>query len=311
MENGNAQVQLVEKLLTVPEERLFAPDADFSDLAWAARKVDVEGVWLKAPAEIDVAQRDSLPLLVFQKLSGARLEQVAPINNFTVVVTPLDGGPVYSGPLFEKTRHVKKPASEREDDDEVKPKWSTSVRRVDLRALLKLPWALGRYIVRVIALDRVSNPVIVKLKGQPQEEPAPLQSPREPPDYRCTPQTPPQVGQGVALAVPTENPAGEPHLMLRGRVKMTLVPRPPGAAATLSASLLFARLDVPNPKRLDLQVPVSPEGPSTPGELGQGCFALDLKTAFPSPLAPGDYRIYLFAGEHLTGPHRLVIPPLP
>jgi hypothetical protein len=214
---------------------------------------------------------------------------------------------------------------------------------LNFRDLLELPWRPSQLALRVIAFDEVSNPVLVTLESQHtmaieyfpadvaaeivQRNKAAAESGRAFPRFVRSRETPLLRSSGVALALEKDTArAGAKSLPVHGALRLELsfqsivrrrrdssAPEVSGRsdppAAVVKATVLVTIKNHNRPIRLDVNIPVWSDHKLQAGEEVDAAFSLDLATALPSELLPGEYCIYLVAGPYLSGPHKLVIQP--
>ena len=222
---------------------------------------------------------------------------------------------------------------------------SSGVEALDIREVCVLPWEQARYAITVITHDWTSNTIMVELKAEegdateeteyffPREQAILLadriqESSNEPgglPSFAPSPGTPELENIGAALSIPPEISSNAAQIPVYGAVRMRT---PAGAivesqssdtaengdsseteipTVVLTGALILAQKDVTERARVDIQIPVYMESAIQPGDIVEGYFGFDLKIHIPELLPGTDCHAYLIIGEHIDGPHRMVI----
>ena len=201
----------------------------------------------------------------------------------------------------------------------------TKVYRFDARDLLDLPRQPGRWVLRALAFDWISNGASVELgaaadrpaAAAPAIEPPPAVERGRLPSYDPSARHPPPPAQGVAARIEPLRSGGHALLGSLGVRATTpmLLPRPQPlataggprhAVAVMPLGLLVATLDGGRPTVARLGTPVWGETVPASGQRLEGRFALDLG-AYGVTQRPGRHAIYLFADEEVQGPLTLNI----
>jgi hypothetical protein len=305
--------------------------------------LDVEGIALGGPKEVDTRRRTALPILWAIRAGVRRDWSVADRTNAVLTVTDLDRGTTSAYEAF--------PSPKKREDSSFRsrtgPEPTGGSMRVDaswidVRSVAHLPWEPARYAVRAMLLDWITNGVVIDVTGATAradvvealpryararavavgaEDRASAKDPSAPVRFRRSDRTPELVGPGAALAVPPTGSTALPRLDVHGTASLDVPaaalvvppavdesrdPDAPVPSAVVPLSVMLAQLDERHPRLLHVEVPVYSEGPLAPGAPVEVSFSLDLLAATSGQLA-GDYCLYLFAGEHVSGPHALSI----
>ena len=222
---------------------------------------------------------------------------------------------------------------------------SSGVEALDLREVCILPWEQARCAITVITHDWISNTITVELKGEtgdaaektehffPREQAILLadrvrESRGEPgdlPSFDPSPGTPKLEDIGAALSIPSEISSNADQIPVYGAVRMrtpagaVVEPKSSDTAESADSSeteiptvvftgaLILAQKDVTERVRVDIPIPVYTKSAVKPGDIVEGYFGFDLKIHIPELLPGTDCHAYLIIGEHIDGPHRMVI----
>lgn len=314
-----------------------------NDAMRAAARLQWDGIALRVPELVDLATDASLPVLAAVSQTAQR-GQAVPLGRHALVVTmgldhfvrsavPLFPAPAHKIPMPPRTEPPPRPDPP-EPGETAAPRaqisGTKSFTTVDLRAANALPWAPGRYAVRVVVLDQASRTAQVRLAGGNAATPSdalpvldttPLKreawaqrgrgEPNRLPNHLKLPNLSPSLGApGVALGVPSKPQAAAGPVPVVGTVRLP-VPGVAGSAAAdnpLAAArgtLMLLRAGVQTPLLFDLELPLYPL-PQAPGQ-AEGHFAVDLARLRGAPLAVADYQVWFMLAEHLAGPYRLQV----
>jgi hypothetical protein len=340
------RIEIARKLLGQPEPPWFDLN-EAVHMSLMQKLSDEEkffGLALGAPGTVELGRRDALPVIVLARTSGLRDWEVNIARNTALIAVDLGDGSVRRRFAFQD-RKQRAPANKPGSMVGPRPNkldaesTSAGVYPLEARWLLGLPWLPGTYAITVTVYDWSSNTVVVRLKGPEKEipvhEPFSLErarqiaveaqaKPTELPHFVKTSANPEVKKEGVALSIPAEIAADAKTVPVFGTVKLkappgavvkppeikgVAVPEPGLPAAVLRAMVTFERKDLPEPPRLSLEIPVFAKLPIKPGEVAEGHFAFDLLKSMEEALPPGEHQVYLIAGAHIDGPHRVIVHP--
>lgn len=220
---------------------------------------------------------------------------------------------------------------------------------LDFRKLGAVEWFPRRYALRVIRFDQISNAALVELVDPQQPSsvsgfPADVAQEIELAAHRTnaieggvarfkrSDASPKLDRPGAALFAPSQIYSGESPIAIHGAAKLALgggmivdpdlLEKEPTEAhiyeddlpqAVVTVTLLVAEIDRVPARSIELRIPVDKGNAVEQGSAIDVAFSLDLHDALGGPLANGTYFLYLVAGEHVSGPHRLDVgepPPL-
>lgn len=329
---------------TIP---LLALESGFKGLALGAPKVvqlDTHNVLPTLLVESKSEVRsDQVPL------SKNAIAVAANIESGSIVLgTAFPGDPSKSpedqpNSSSPRSGKVEAPTAEEVDDpdkegdgDEAGAAW------LDFRELLDLPWRPAQLALRVIAFDEVSNPVFVTLGRDAtmgveffpsdvageivRRNKGAVDRGQGLPQFTRSHETPRLDSIGIALTLgKVRTRAGEPvpvHSALRMELSFQSIvkhSKDSGAkkvdaqstlpAAVVKAALLVTIRNMNRPARIDVDIPIWSDKRIQAGDVVDCAFSLDLATALPMELVPGNYCVYLLAGPYLSGPHKLEVEP--
>jgi len=280
--------QIIERLGQIDDATLVG--ADEPQLLQQAYRTLVftewEGLVLRAPAAVDLGRDPGLPILAAWSHGANREREVVLGDNAVVVVNRVDGKGRWVTPLFPPSI-VKIPTPDPEPvptppADAATPAGSMGVKRLDLKSEGGIPWQAGRYAVRVISFDWVSNTVPIVLTG-----PAASPEPRAPGPGELSVELGP-------LASPVAR--GGP-IPLRGSVRVLA-----GPAALVNGFLVLVRHGILSPTVLELEIPIHAPAGTPPGAPVDAHFEYDLNSSAGGPLPASRWQIYAIVGEHIAGP---------
>jgi hypothetical protein len=311
--------QAVAALAQVTDEALFGtPKDDLVDRVYALLgRVSFDGIALRAPARIEMEQRSTVPLVVVIERGDERARSVPLRDNAIVLVTRDASAESWATEAFP-VPEGKIPPRVKVPHDPPPPDPTKRMKKVDLRDLRAagaLPWRPGRYVVRLLAWDWMSNPVAIAVTDAAAAPPARVvvasvpAGAEGPPHFTRTPESPALEAPGVALALPSAPVQIGAPVLASGSLRLAPEPgwpRTAEGASVVPATLVLVRLGVPVPLLINLRIPL--QAGARPGSEVESHFFLDLSKSAARPLAAAEYRAWLVSGEHASGavPLRLV-----
>lgn len=308
--------QIIERLGRIDDATLVG--ADESELLQQAYRAlaftEWEGLVLRAPASVDLNRGHGLPILVAWQQSANREREVVLGDNAVVIAERLGGKGLWVTPLFPPSiLKIPKPGprpSPKPSADAAEPAGSMGVRRLDLIAERGLPQQAGRYAVRVISFDWISNTVPVVVRGP--EAPAEPAAPAKTAAGRLAswgqrgPRSPAAAGIGVALspfppAVPRRGPIPA-YGVLRVPASPAWLAAGEGPAAVLDGFLVLVRRGILGPVVLNIEIPIRVPPATTPGMPVDAWFAYDLSALAAERLPASLWQVYTIVGGYIAGP---------
>ncbi len=280
-----------------------------------------EGLVLRAPASVDLDGAQGLPVLAAWRHGASREREVVLGDNALVIANLVGGKGHWVTPLFPpQVLKVPKPGRRPppKTDGAATPAGSMGVRRLELKSAGGVPWRAGRYALRIISYDWVSNTVATVLTG-PQPPVPPGQSAEDRlatwsargrgtpgvfPNFGREPRTPTLSAAGIALSQPTAPIQRGGPIPVYGVVRL-----PVGSgwqtgrqtpASVEDAFFVLVRRGILGATVLDIEVPIWV--PAGTGALAEGCFAYDLRALAGERLQAGRWQIYAVAGDYTAGP---------
>ncbi|MBX3635763.1 MAG: hypothetical protein KF683_10315 [Rubrivivax sp.] len=202
------------------------------------------GVALRAPAQVDIGTRQTLPLLVVSRFDGAR-DWALPFHDHAWLVG-IDLGSGRFG-LAAAFGSPKRPASvgrgAKPSAEELRTH-GAQLSPVDARSRLGVPWQPGCWSFSLVYHDWLSNPVVVRL-ARPQAGLA------KPPDGDACPP------ESVARVQVDFGQKGSADGASRVKGRVSVAAEAPGAERQmLPVSLLIVTRDRGAPQRHDWTIPV-------------------------------------------------------
>ncbi|MYN19904.1 hypothetical protein GTP81_24465 [Rugamonas sp. FT107W] len=306
-----SQQEIAAALMRISDQELLrTPLAGLPALGYQALTGQrFEGLALRAPAQVDTDASHALPLLVTIGQGSERARQVPLQRNAFVFVTRLGRGDSWATRAFSTPEgKILGPASKRPAPPP--PDKSISVLGVEARDMLRLgmlPREAGRYAVRMIAWDWVSNTVSVTLTGARADGAPQTQAPATQwlTTYRHSLEPAPgPVGledsrPSLTLMVTRDTTHTDAPLVANGSVRVPHDAEWPRSASGLSAvpaHLLFVRPDVVQPVVLALLL-APPRGPTTSGMV-EAYFSVELDRQHGMPVSA--YQGYLVVGDQIS-----------
>lgn len=312
-------------LASVQDAQLMAPDSDEqrADLIYEAISgVEVDGLFLRAPAQIDMTTSMSWPVMVVSGLTLPRARSVDMGKNAMLFIVPLDSaGPIISAPAFPVPKgkipmppsHAPAPLSIVPDSQRAIR--SKSVRVFDLKSL-ENPLPAGRYALTLIAYDWKSNTTVVELIGSATRDASGTNTPQPGlvPELHLSATAPGSAELGISIVPESGWTVRSSEFVMEGQVRMRLDARwmtEASAAnnqlrAQIPAHLVLVEQDLLRPTRVRLTFPVHSEKPVGKGDVLSGLFRVDLKNALRD-ISPSTQMAYMFSDTTVSGPIRMVV----
>lgn len=321
------QDEIVSQLLKIPEEAFFSPITDAARMDLESRLTDTEfdGLAMRTPVNVQLGQRDELPLLLAHRRNMMRAWQVPCVRNMFLVGSRIGDEKVLTrwmyGPEFPG-RPIFNDEPEPEPDEFERQAIVSGVERFDARRVLELPWQPGVWRFTAVVHDWVSNTVEVELIGDKQPQPPQVPEVNPPfnptgatPTYLKTAESPSAPEQGVNLEI---EPTDKGRILVRGALatpiakhqivkwpmKHDYAENPQRVAAVVPVSVLLLRFDLEEPFLFNWAVPVYSEGEVQAGDRLEGFFTIDPLAGIEGELPGGEYVAYGVLGGTLYGPVR-------
>jgi len=278
-------------------------------------------VAIGAPKAIEVDKQDEFPLLMAIRTTGLRDWRVDFDQNARILLVDLDTGVIRSERLVgsHKRGLTPLPSMSQERPDELNAA-TVSIGLNKLRGLRKslgIDWRPGRYAVTVIIYDWISNTVVVELKGKDEKRPA--RWPQEASSFLSSTsimkETPKIDVLGMSLSAPEEVDLGAPvpiygavHIPFDKAIvaackKSDSETKTPDKSWLLIASVILVKLDAEDPEQIGMVIPATVSGDPGSGQILQGYFSLDIRTALSGRNLSGKHQLYLVAGDKVAGPY--------
>lgn len=306
-----SQQEIAAALMRISDQDLLrTPLAELPTLGYQALTGQrFEGLALRAPVKVDMDASHTLPLLITIGQGSERARQVPLQRNAFIFVTRLGRGDSWATRAFSTPQgKIPGPASKRPPLPP--PDNSISVLGVEVRDMLRLgmlPREAGRYAVRMIAWDWVSNTVSVTLTGARTDGEPEMLAPATQwlATYRHSLEPALElVGledsrRSPALTVTRDTTHTDAPLVANGSVRVRYDSEWPHSASGVSAipaHLLFVRPDVVQPLVLALLLEPPPR-PTTSGMV-EVYFSVELGHLHGMPVSA--YQGYLVVGDQIS-----------
>jgi hypothetical protein len=307
-----SQQEIAATLMRISDEDLQrTPLAALPTLGYRALSGQrFEGLALRAAARVDIGTQHVLPLLIAIGQGSDRARQMPLPRNAFFFVTRMDRGDGWAIQAFTEPEG-KIPMAPGKLPPLPPLSQSVSVLGVearDMQALGVLPREAGRYAVRMIAWDWVSNTVPVTLTGARKDS-----APRAPSPttqwlhtYRPMPARalgPEGSGPGLALTVTRDTSRADAPLVARGSMRMERDadwPRSPRGFRAIPAHLLFVRPNIAEPVVLSLLLEPSVKITSKQAYVVEADFAVELDAPGLRGMPVSAYQAYLVVGDQIS-----------
>ena len=321
----NKSKQITTGILNLSTAEFLAEEHDFTKREFALLDMDFEGLAVNAPAMINPARQDRLPVVLATVETTRRQWEVFKGKNLILLACHIESGDLYLDNAYPPPEKMPEdePFSRQPPEPGDTPPYTScaNIEMFQARERLNLPWEPGSFALAVISYDRVSNVVEVHLKGdQPPETgtakpvfPAPKPNF---PSYLPNPKTPKLSGPGLSFTMDTRSDAGA-KLVVRGAFSTTAKPhhvpqadtmesffdgQPQTVGAVVPLTFLIVGLDWKAPMRFDWAIPVYSSKKIEPGAVLQGYFAVDVLAENDGKLRPGTNMAYIVMEGAVYGP---------
>lgn len=294
--------EILETLPKLSDENFFGlSKQQINQIEAKLSQTSFEGIVARTPIKVDIATRQTLPVLIFRNTSSLRNWEVSPELNTHIVVSYFDNGTIYIGSAYEEQRKLqsaqygKSMSGDRPNDENAK-NLAAKVDVLDLRSLLRLPWQPANLAIYVIYYDWVSNALMTKLQSANKEIFSGSSS----------------VNGGISLSIPEKVLEGK-DIPVLGLVQMPAdsIVLDKNGGPNVSGKLVVFELDRKEPFQVDVNIslsnPVIGESPSPQNQMIRGSFNFDLRQKMA--LTSGTYVVYLFVREYMVGPKKLIVEP--
>ena len=297
---------------------------------------EYQGILVDAPRRVPIDQRATLPAAIYylgriRELAAVKLEQHGIITAMNVSENRLYAVP--GAALRQETDIIERPPV---DPAKLPAGDMSTVKAVELRQLLKLPWKPARYLYTVLLRDKVSNRAEVELCQSPtcyvdpevvkyQEaerariNPGPMfPRPGNPvPNFRKQPDSPAvpdKPGFNIAQTRLVDLQR-DPHWLLKGAFRLNALPQEtvkpgwmdphyalrtadPKPIAVVGVTLVITGADDGSLYVYPLNLPAFGRA----GAAVTGHFNMDVLQLSGAPRVRQTYFIYVFSGESMAGP---------
>lgn len=311
-----SQKEIVDALAQISDENMLGMSAqDLIRSGYKALKgLRFDGLALRVTKHIEIGKHSSAPALIAMGQGAERPRQVPLPNNACFVVTRIGQGESWVSPAFPPpSGKIPMPPGKQAAPP---PPMNSSMRITgvewrDLRALGVLPWEPGRYALRIISWDWLSNTVLITLADQNAVPKAPgvvtasgpPGTPDALPSFVRGPNSPALEGIGVALSMPPAPVKEGAPLVARGSLRLKADaewPKTADGATVIPVQLVLARLGIVMPIVIDLKLLLSGVRNPKAGDEVEAYFSVDLDKINASPLPIAEYQAYLIAGEYVS-----------
>jgi hypothetical protein len=309
-----SQQEIAATLMRISDEDLQrTPLAALPALGYRALSGQrFEGLALRAAARADIGTQHVLPLLIAIGQGSDRARQVPLPRNAFVFVTRLGRGDGWATQAFTEPED-KIPMEAGELPPPLsKPVSALGVEARDMQAQGMLPREAGRYALRMIAWDWVSNTVPVTLTGARKDSapraPAPatqwLSTYRLMPVRALGPIGPEEGRPGLALTVTRDTTHADAPLVAHGSMHIKRDAEwPLDSASGLSvipAHLLFVRPNIAKPVVLSLLLEPSVGVAPTKADMIEASFSVELDAPGLRGMPVSAYQAYLVVGDQIS-----------
>jgi hypothetical protein len=303
----------------------------------------LRGIVVSGPSPVDLARRESVPLILVTRQSALRSTDVELEQSTTLIGVNLDGGFIRTANAFANPKSDAAPPGGMktpEDEEELEPMGESQRKTLETQtitssALLDATHALGilpepaTWAFTVISFDWVSNTAELHLAGEGGAPPGALTVSPDPgtpgsakpfPLYTQTGGSPPVPPEGISFQAAAETLADElvvhasfslpirpVHVASeqeRARAREAGYPEP---VAVVPVALLVATPGVPNAPAFITNVPIYASAPPMPGTAISGYVSVDVAKALGLMLKTGQHAVYAVVDRYVTGPHIVAV----
>ena len=326
----DSSIDIAQSLLKLGAAAIFSSNSmalDPVEFQLASR--DFRGLAVSTVGEVDLHERDTLPLVLASQFSAVRDWETPLADNLAVLMFDHSTGSLAAAKPFDD-RSANRPDSGRPIVKRPRPTGdaatgvSTSVRRVDMRKLFGLAWRNGRLSFIALSFDTVSNVADVSLVGGAAAAlPTPRKVMPEPrvdgpglPSYDPSAGVSPPHVPGIAFSVTVNTgasgavvrgalstPALERHLL---KTLASVGDRP--VAAVIPVSFIVAGRGWKVPWVFEWGVPLLGRQAPVVGSPAAASFAIPIPDDKFRLLAPGEYAAYMVMEGRVFGPQRFTVP---
>ena len=321
-ERNTMNMKLVESALAVVQDAqiLSAKTEDQrAELLYAALEgVEVDGIFLRAPARMNAVDAAIWPVMVVASHSAQRASNVDLGKNALLLVMPLDhSGAVLSAQIYsEPEGKIPMPPSDEIPLDILMgmqgPTRITSVVTFNLRAL-RDSLTPGRYAIVATAYDWRSNVVVVEITHSAAHTPTPAMAPPAVLTSELNLSSAPskKFADGVTLDPPVGWAAGATSLPLEGSVGVRINAQWLQNTATdvrahIPVHLVLVEQNVLRPTAVDLILVARRDPALKADDKIEGSFHVDLRKSLPR-LSSTTQMAYVFVGTTASGPFRVAV----
>ncbi len=321
------------------EEFWSDPDHTRDDAAARASEGEWRGYAIDAPPVVDLGVRDTLPVVGVRCLSAVESAAHDFQNNGVVVAVRLESNEVFAGRAFEWkfAQPLRTPRRPPPVTVTITDTFSFEVRA----RLPALPWVPGTVRLYLLVLDRMADPVDVRLTvpsgpdlyAPPMRQgPLPLRTDKGLPGYERTDASPAvPVAPGISMVGDRVVLLGESAWCVvqgsfrlpvtagdvpawrvdddEATVRRASVDRPQApVAALVPVTFVLTGAALTEPWTFTAVLP-SRDAPLAVGDTVTGWFALDLFDLPGFPRAGGTYHLWAFSGPVVAGPETIALVP--
>lgn len=321
--------EIAHALLELPDAGFFAVNSTaLTQIEWKLASRNFPGLAVSAPREIQIKQREALPLLLATQFNAVRDWEIPIADNLALVLFDHETATVTVAKPFEERTENRPdpgppPAKSPKPTGDAATGIATSVRPVDIRKLFSLEWRPRRLSLMALSFDVVSNEADVSLIGEGAPSRPATRGIAPPPnaDGAGFPSYDPvtvkvrPVGQGVTFTVAFQSLR---TCMVQGALATTAQERhlPQNSAsigahrvaAIVPVTFVVTRKDWRVPWTIEWGIPVFGASDVAVGAPISAVFAIPLPEEKLQLMPAGDYAAYVMMEGRVHGPQRFTKP---
>lgn len=319
--------EIAQLLLNFATAGFFAADPMvLSQIELKLSSQDFHGLAVRAPAEVNVTERDTLPVVLASQFTASRDWETPLADNLAILLFDHVTAEVSTAKPFEDSTE-NRPDPGRPSTKSPKPSGdaatgiATSVRKVDLRKLFSLGWHSRRLTVLALSYDVVSNETDVALVGGKTSAARPRGVTPSPGSSGCgLPSYDPAAigiksgGKSVTFAVDVKSiprsclVKGSITTVATHRHLQSGVAEKKPVAAVIPVTCIVVGRDWRTPWTFEWGIPVYSEKSFTVGDSLSAVFSVPLPAERLALLIKGDYVAYMIVEGRVFGPQRFSMP---
>ncbi|GEM_PF-6625855 len=331
-------VQNMQDIITIEKDDYF----NFSDelkykLTEKVSDTEFQGIGINMPSKIDIQKYKSLPLIAVSRKTGLRGWMVNFGDNCILAALSLKTGAIFTGQGFYTPRGKRPVVSKKilpKPDRSNAEAIHSGTYYFDLKEALNIPWKSDIFAVTIFYFDWLSNTVLVELIDKDEKNASIsiippksiLSSLSDFSTYNKTLFSPSlsQIGADFRLNATSFHQGSNFPLYASFKIKSSfnyIIPTDfwknikeegksiekilPEAIVPATVALIGKKWKVP--LLLNYRIPVYADSSIKVGDVIEGYLDVDISADIKGPLECGDYCIYFFVDQYVSGPKKITV----